>query len=89
MLFEARGSLSQRKGCGVLGLRNSDPLQAEWSPERSLKGGNMRFRSLVISLGMLGLRVAPAGLAAQEDLHSPRYTVIELGTLGGTYSQAF
>jgi acyl CoA:acetate/3-ketoacid CoA transferase len=49
----------------------------------------MRFRSLVISLGMLGLRVAPAGLAAQEDLHSPRYTVIELGTLGGTYSQAF
>ncbi len=41
----------------------------------------MRFRSLVISLGMLGLLVAPAGLAAQEDLHSPRYTVIELGTL--------
>ena len=49
----------------------------------------MRFRSLVISLGMLGLLVAPAGLAAQEELHSPRYTVIELGTLGGTYSQAF
>ena len=49
----------------------------------------MRFRSLVISLGMLGLLVAPAGLSAQEDSRSPRYTVIELGTLGGTYSQAF
>ena len=49
----------------------------------------MRFRSLVISLGMLGLLVPAAGLAAQEDSHSPRYTVIELGTLGGTYSQAF
>jgi probable HAF family extracellular repeat protein len=49
----------------------------------------MKLRSLVISLGMLGLLVAPAGLAAQEDSRSPRYTVIELGTLGGTYSQAF
>jgi probable HAF family extracellular repeat protein len=37
---------------------------------------------------MLGLLLLPAGLAAQE--HSqPRYRVIELGTLGGTYSQPF
>jgi uncharacterized membrane protein len=44
----------------------------------------MRFRSLVISLGMLGLLVAPAGLAAQEDSRGPRYTVTDLGTLGGS-----
>jgi len=49
----------------------------------------MRIRSLVVSLGMLGLLVPPARLAAQEDAHGPRYTVIDLGTLGGTYSQAF
>jgi len=49
----------------------------------------MRFRSLVISLGILGLLAPPARLAAQKDLHSPRYTVIDLGTLGGTYSQSF
>lgn len=48
----------------------------------------MNFRSLVISLGMLGLLVLPAGLAAQEN-SQPRYSVIELGTLGGTYSQPF
>ena len=48
----------------------------------------MKFRSLVISLGMLGLLVLPAGLAAQEN-SQPRYRVIELGTLGGTYSQTF
>lgn len=43
----------------------------------------MKFRSLVISLGMLGLLALPAGLAAQEN-SQPRYRVIELGTLGGT-----
>jgi len=48
----------------------------------------MKFRSLVISLGMLGLLVLPAGLGAQEN-SQPRYRVIELGTLGGTYSQPF
>ena len=48
----------------------------------------MKSRSLVISLGMLGLLVLPAGLAAQEN-SQPRYRVIELGTLGGTYSQTF
>jgi probable HAF family extracellular repeat protein len=48
----------------------------------------MKSKSLVISLGMLGLLVLPAGLAAQENSH-PRYKVIELGTLGGTYSQPF
>ncbi len=48
----------------------------------------MKFRSLVISLGVLGLLVLPAGLTAQEN-SQPRYRVIELGTLGGTYSQTF
>jgi len=48
----------------------------------------MKSRSLVISLGMLGLLLLPAGLAAQEN-SQPRYRVIELGTLGGTYSQPF
>ena len=48
----------------------------------------MKFRSVVISLGMLGLLALPAGLAAQEN-SQPRYGVIDLGTLGGTYSQPF
>jgi probable HAF family extracellular repeat protein len=48
----------------------------------------MKSRSLVITLGMLGLLVVPAGLAAQEN-SQPNYRVIELGTLGGTYSQPF
>jgi len=48
----------------------------------------MKSRSLVISLGLLGLLVVPAGLAAQEN-SQPNYRVIELGTLGGTYSQPF
>ena len=47
----------------------------------------MKSRSLIISLGMLALLV-PAGLAAQEN-SQPRYRVVELGTLGGTYSQTF
>ena len=48
----------------------------------------MKSRSLVISLGVLSLLVLSAGLVAQENLE-PRYRVIELGTLGGTYSQPF
>jgi probable HAF family extracellular repeat protein len=48
----------------------------------------MKFRSLIISLGILVLLVRPAGLAAQEN-SQPRYRIIELGTLGGTYSQPF
>jgi uncharacterized membrane protein len=48
----------------------------------------MKSRSIVISLGMLGLLVLPAGLSAQEN-SQPRYRVIELGALGGTYSQTF
>jgi probable HAF family extracellular repeat protein len=48
----------------------------------------MKSRSHVIWLGMLGLLVLPTGLAAQEN-SQPRYRVIELGTLGGTYSQPF
>src|ERR1700757_2084360 len=47
----------------------------------------MKSRSLAIALGMLGL-LLPAGLAAQEK-SQVRYRVIELGTLGGTYSQTF
>lgn len=48
----------------------------------------MKRRSLVILLTMLSLLASPAGLAAQEN-SKPRYRVIELGTLGGTYSQTF
>ena len=48
----------------------------------------MKHRSLVILLTMLSLLASPAGLAAQEN-SKPRYRVIELGTLGGTYSQTF
>ncbi len=48
----------------------------------------MKFTLLVISLGMLGLLVLPAGVAAQEN-SQPRYRIIDLGTLGGTYSQTF
>jgi len=46
------------------------------------------MRSLGISLGMLGLLMLPAELAAREN-SQPRYKVVELGTLGGTYSQPF
>src|SRR5579863_3124002 len=49
----------------------------------------MKSRSLVISLGIVALLVPPAGLAAQENSPSPQYTVVDLGPLGGTYSQAF
>jgi len=48
----------------------------------------MKSRSLAISLGMLGLLALPAGLAAQDN-SQPRYRLVELGTLGGTYSQTF
>jgi probable HAF family extracellular repeat protein len=48
----------------------------------------MKFGSLIISLGMLSLLLLPAGLGAQEN-SQPRYRVIELGPLGGTYSQPF
>ena len=48
----------------------------------------MKSRSLVIALGMLGLLVLPAELTAQEN-SQPRYRIIDLGTLGGTYSQTF
>lgn len=48
----------------------------------------MKFRSLSISLGALALLATLAGPASQAQ-NSPRYRVIELGTLGGTYSQTF
>lgn len=48
----------------------------------------MKSRTFIILLGMLSLLVLAAGLAAQEK-SQPRYRVIKLGTLGGTYSQPF
>lgn len=49
----------------------------------------MKFKSLVASLGVAALLVLPAGLAAQQTSPLPHYTVVELGPLGGTYSQSF
>ena len=48
----------------------------------------MNFRSLATSLGALALLGTLAGPAAQAQ-NSPRYRVVELGPLGGTYSQTF
>jgi uncharacterized membrane protein len=48
----------------------------------------MKFRLLSISLGALALLATLAGPASQAQ-NSSRYRVIELGTLGGTYSQTF
>jgi probable HAF family extracellular repeat protein len=49
----------------------------------------MKFRSIFISLGALALLAMLAGSAAQGQNSQPRYRVIKLGTLGGTYSQSF
>jgi probable HAF family extracellular repeat protein len=50
----------------------------------------MKFRSLSISLAALALSAVLAGPAAQaQKSQSPRYKVVDLGPLGGTYSQAF
>jgi probable HAF family extracellular repeat protein len=48
----------------------------------------MKFKSLAISLGVLALLATLAGPVAQAQ-NSPRYTVVDLGPLGGTYSQSF
>jgi len=48
----------------------------------------MKFRSLSISLGAFALLAMLAGVCAQAQ-NSPRYKVVDLGPLGGTYSQAF
>jgi probable HAF family extracellular repeat protein len=48
----------------------------------------MKLRLLIVSLSTLSLLVMAAGSAAQENSRL-RYRVIELGTLGGTYSQPF
>jgi probable HAF family extracellular repeat protein len=49
----------------------------------------MKFRSRSISLGALALLAVLAGPAAQaQNSQSPRYRVVDLGPLGGTYSQA-
>ena len=48
----------------------------------------MKFRSHSISLGALALLTILAGPAAQAQ-NSPRYRVVDLGTLGGTYSNAY
>ncbi len=50
----------------------------------------MKCTLLSTSLGMLALLATPAGLTAQgQNAQFPDYTVIDLGTLGGTYSAAF
>ena len=49
----------------------------------------MKFRLLAISLGLLAVAIMPFRSAAQEPNSQPRYTVVDLGPLGGTYSQSF
>ncbi|HYA25474.1 MAG TPA: hypothetical protein VEF05_15020 [Terriglobales bacterium] len=50
----------------------------------------MKFRSLAISVGALAFLAMLAGRDAQgQNSQLPRYWVVELGTLGGTYSQTF
>ena len=49
----------------------------------------MKFRSRPISLGALVLLGMLIGPAAQAQNSPPRYTVTDLGTLGGTYSYAY
>jgi probable HAF family extracellular repeat protein len=58
----------------------------------------MKSNSLVTTsiFGLLALLAVPAGLSAQEQattqarkLPAPRFTVIDLGTLGGAYSDAY
>ena len=50
----------------------------------------MKFRSLSISMGALALLAMLAGPAAQgQNSQLPRYRVVDLEPLGGTYSQAF
>lgn len=46
-----------------------------------------RTKLLVIFVAALALEAGPAALG--QNSRPPRYTVVELGTLGGTYSQAF
>src|SRR5438874_694381 len=51
------------------------------------KGENMNHSSLCASFGILVLLAPPAGLLAQpEGPKTARYTVTDIGTLGGTYS---
>ena len=50
----------------------------------------MKSRLRFTSVGLLALLAMPVGLAAQrQDTQLPRYTVTDLGTLGGTYSYAY
>jgi probable HAF family extracellular repeat protein len=50
----------------------------------------MNYRSLAIPPGALALLAMLAGPAVQaQNSGLPRYTVIDLGTLGGTYSYAY
>lgn len=50
----------------------------------------MKFRKLssLIALAVFTLVLIPANLAAQQAGKFPHYTVTDLGTLGGTFSQA-
>ena len=50
----------------------------------------MKFRLCFFSLNVLVLLATPFELVAQgQDSQLPRYTVTDLGTLGGTYSYAY
>jgi probable HAF family extracellular repeat protein len=54
----------------------------------SLKGHNMKSRTLtyIIAITLFAALAVPVQLAAQKQIH---YTVTDLGTLGGTFSQAW
>src|SRR5262249_30236891 len=51
-------------------------------------GGSMKSKTLTFAIGivLLAALTAPGRLTAQRQI---RYSVIDLGTLGGTFSQAF
>jgi len=48
----------------------------------------LRMFTWIIAMSLFAALAIPVRLAAQEQRTDVRYTVIELGTLGGTYSQA-
>lgn len=48
-----------------------------------------RLLFTILLLGSLDLLAMPVELGAQEDNRPSRYTVTDLGTLGGTYSYGY